>query len=112
MQESKDAVKLLKSVVLLAEKDDKWMKIYIQALVAMQQNTNAENFEKVFDMHVNLLEHAVNNCTGKENPIIPFPDFKRYALEIANNEDKENSLCRVISGLLASSYNDNVKYIL
>lgn len=87
------------------------MKIYIQALVAMQQNTNAENFEKVFDMHVNLLEHAVNNCTGKENPIIPFPDFKRYALEIANNEDKENSLCRVISGLLASSYNDNVKYI-
>ena len=111
LQESKDAVKLLKSVVLLAEKDDKWMKIYIQALVAMQQNTNAENFEKVFDMHVNLLEHAVNNCTGKENPIIPFPDFKRYALEIANNEDKENSLCRVISGLLASSYNDNVKYI-
>ena len=62
LQESKDAVKLLKSVVLLAEKDDKWMKIYIQALVAMQQNTNAENFEKVFDMHVNLLEHAVNNC--------------------------------------------------
>ena len=111
LQESKDAVKLLKSVVLLAEKDDKWMKIYIQALVAMQQNTNAENFEKVFDMHVNLLEHAVNNCTGKENPIIPFPDFKRYALEIANNEDKENSLCRVISGLLVSSYNDNVKYI-